>query len=62
MDKEITITNCNNCPFCNNDNESGYSCNFPFSEALASEMTDYDKDIAPEKCPLRVASFTISLG
>lgn len=49
----INVTNCNDCPFCNNYNEYGYSCNLPESEVTKYEMTDYDSKTPPDKCPLK---------
>ena len=62
MDKEITITNCNNCPFCNNDNEFGYDhCNLnPNIFAGVSEQLPNDR--VHELCPLRTQPVRISIS
>jgi hypothetical protein len=53
MKMDIKVTNCNNCPFCNIDNEYGYSCNFPENEVEEDKMTDINEKLPPEKCPLK---------
>lgn len=50
---EIEVINCHDCPLCNEDNEYGYSCNFPNSEVENSEMTKYGSTVIPDKCPLK---------
>lgn len=58
---KITVKNCNNCPFCNNDNEYGYSCNYPESEVEEFEMSGYDSELLPEKCPLKKGDVLVTL-
>jgi hypothetical protein len=57
----INVTNCNDCPFCNRDNEYGYSCNFPENEVEDYEMAGYDSQIPPEKCPLKKCIAVVEL-
>lgn len=58
---KLYITNCNDCPLCNNDNEYGFSCNYPGSLVEEYEMNSYDSTIPPEKCPLIKDNITIEL-
>lgn len=51
---------CTKCAFCNNDNESGLSCNAPGSEVEADEQDMYES--IPEKCPLRKVDIILSLS
>jgi len=55
----ILVKNCNDCPFCNNDNEYGYSCNFPGSQVEDFEMTGYNEKEMPVKCPLLSGTATV---
>ena len=62
MDKEITITNCRECPFCNYDNEYGYdSCNME-SSIFARVSEQLPNDRVHELCPLRTQPVRISLS
>jgi hypothetical protein len=57
----INVTNCNDCTFCNNDNEYGYSCNFPENEVEENEMTGYNSKTPPDKCPLKKCIAVVEL-
>lgn len=54
MIKIIKIENCHNCPFCNNDNEYGYSCNLNGLDY--NEMTQYRDTSIPDKCELKTTA------
>jgi hypothetical protein len=51
---KVIVKNCHDCPFCNNDNEYGYSCNHPAEgvDVDEHEMTQYGETKLPAKCPL----------
>lgn len=58
------VTNCYDCPFQNNDNEQGYSCNYPMNDVYPEDMTPYEKQNEPnipEKCPLRNGDILITI-
>ena len=55
------VTNCNDCPFCNNDNEYGKDCNYPNNEVEEYQMTPYMEKWLPEKCPLRNGDIIITI-
>jgi len=53
------------CPFQNNDQEDGFSCNHPTSDIDSSEMTPYEKRneyCIPDKCPLRTEAILIEIN
>jgi len=57
----INVSSCRDCPFCNNDNEYGSSCNFPENEVEDYEMTPYGLKNPPEKCPLNKSIAVVEL-
>jgi hypothetical protein len=54
---KITVTNCHECPFCNNDDEWGWSCKVPLSEV---EDWQTSGDSIPENCPLQNMPIEVS--
>lgn len=58
---KITVNNCHDCPFCNNDNEYGTSCNFPNNDVDENEMPSYKQNWLPSKCPLKFSG-TVLIG
>lgn len=58
----IEIENCHGCPFCNNDNEFGLSCNMADGKIEDNEMPNYDSTDLPAKCPLRNNDITVKLN
>lgn len=56
----INITNCWECPFCNNDNEYGRdNCNLSNDVYI---MTDQlPEDTIHENCPLRTKSVIVNI-
>ena len=55
------VSNCHDCPFCNNDREEGYSCNHPHGDIEDYELTRYDSKFLPTNCALRDNKITIGL-
>jgi len=55
---ELNVSNCNNCLFCNYDNEFGRDCKLsefinPDDIISDDSIPDYHDDISvPSKCPL----------
>ncbi len=56
----IEITSCNDCPFCNNDNEYGSSCNLPGNNVEDFEMCGYNQSFIPDKCQLNNQTIVVS--
>ena|GEM_PF-4891926 len=62
MDKEITVTNCQECPFCNNDNEFGYDhCNLK-PNIFAGGFNELPNDSIHILCPLRTQTVRILIS
>lgn len=66
--KTIKVKNCHDCPFQNNDNESGTMCNLVEETDINSysieekDMPNYnDFETVPDKCPLKEDDYNISL-
>jgi hypothetical protein len=56
---KITVTNCQQCPFCNNDCEYGKdSCNLD-TEIMAEEFYLLPDDKVHDQCPLLKESYEI---
>lgn len=57
----LKILNCQECPFCNNDNEFGYdSCNLKNGILMKNfEQMPYDK--IHNNCPLKINDIQIGL-
>ncbi len=59
---KIIVKNCNDCPFCNEDNEYGKSCNYPCNKVEEKDMPIYDdKETLPINCPLRNGDTIITI-
>jgi len=58
----IKVTNCHDCPFLNNDNEYGSSCNYPGNVVEDEEITRYNETDLPIKCPLRNGDVLVTLS
>lgn len=60
MEKEVT--NCQECPFCNSDNEYGRDqCNLNTDIFTGKFMVELPSDTVHEKCPLRNEQLTVKL-
>ena len=56
---KIIVKNCQECPFCNNDNEYGKdACNINL-EIGAKVWTELPKDSVHELCPLLKENYEI---
>ncbi len=59
---EIKVTNCQECPFANNDNESGFHwCNLADSNFDMAGFEQLPADKVHDLCPLKNGSVTLSL-
>jgi hypothetical protein len=58
---KIEVTSCHDCPLCNSDMEKGTSCNYPGNDVEDFEMTPYNEEWVPNKCPLRQYSIVIEI-
>lgn len=61
---KITVTNCHDCPFQNNDQEDGFSCRHPQSDVEDYQMTPYEKENEPhipDECPLRSGDTLVTI-
>jgi len=62
MDKEITVTNCQECPFCNYDNEYGRDhCNLD-DNIFAGGFKELPYNKVHALCPLRTQPVRISIS
>jgi hypothetical protein len=67
--ERFIVKSCQDCPFCNNDNEYGKdSCNHPFNFDNAvregypyNSFGEMPKDKVHENCPLKKEPITVSL-
>lgn len=58
---KIKVTNCQECPFSNHDNEYGTdSCNL--DKSITEEIDLLPKQTIHEKCPLRNESVKVSFA
>lgn len=61
--REIKVTNCQECPFCNSDNEYGYDrCNLDIDIHVDNRGWDsMPKDKVHDKCPLKIEVIKINI-
>ena len=62
---KITVTNCDNCPFCSIDGEVGPYCNHTYDDierTFDKETRSFKETVLPDNCPLRDEEITVSLG
>ena len=58
---KIKVKNCQECPFCNRDNEYGADrCNL-WEEIFVPDFDELPKKTIHEKCPLRNGMVEVSL-
>jgi hypothetical protein len=57
--KTIIVNNCQECPFCNNDNEYGYDCCNLDQNIHTKAFDQMPKEHVHEKCPLKQKEYII---